>query len=529
MSILLLLAQSGSGGLNTPQYFGDEAEHWDEDLDFTFVGGSYQQADVQPQIEDAWDHFVTDDDDQVLDESYQGSQDSAPVFTDGWDHFQAEDDEQAPLDDSQQSVVTVVPPQYYGDEAEQLVDDAEVVYFGGSYQQADIQPQIEDPWDWFVTDDDDWLLPDDYALASVAIATSQYYGEDAELLDQEDDDQVILPNDPTDSVATYYGEDAELIDQDDDEQVNVDAYALVDNNPVITLEDAWDWFPAEDDEQPLSDDYLGIGDTLPQYYGETAEQLDQDDDEQVWLDDVQLINVVSTVTQYYGEDAELLDQDDDEQWCVDESNVQNATLAQSFDDPWDYWPTDDDEQSPTDDYLNANPITAEDAWDHFATDDDEWFSSDDYANDVSICVEDPWDHFATDDDEQWPVDEAQQPLIAGAIFDEAWDWTDDADEFWPLDETLGASIAVVPVIAAEDSFDWFSQEADDYYVDDDYGLINFSPPVVILTLNGVGFSFCVAWGMVLQLRMYRSPDPRRWNASNAWLGYRNGGGGPGIH
>jgi hypothetical protein len=469
--------------------------------DFLYVGGSYQQADIQPQIEDAWDHFSTDDDDQVLDESYQGSQDSAPVFTDGWDHFQAEDDEQAPLDEPPQPVVTVVPPQYYGDEAEQLVDDAEVVYFGGSYQQTRRSAADRRPWDWFVTDDDDWLLPDDYALASVAIATSQYYGEDAELLDQEDDDQVILPNDPTDSVATYYGEDAELIDQDDDEQVNVDAYALVDNNPVITLEDAWDWFPAEDDEQPLSDDYLGIGDTLPQYYGETAEQLDQDDDEQVWLDDVQLINVVSTVTQYYGEDAELLDQDDDEWVFRDESNVQNAALAQGFDDPWDHFTSDDDEWAAPEDYLNANPIT----------------------------VEDSWDHFIADDDEQTPLDEAQQSLVAGAPFDDAWDWTDDADEFWPLDETLGASIAVAPVIAAEDSFDWFSQEDDDYYVDDDYGLINFSPPVVILTLNGVGFSFCVAWGMVLQLRMYRSPDPRRWNASNAWLGYRNGGGGPGIH
>ncbi len=320
-----------------------------------------------------------------------------------------------------------------------------------------------------VADTDAWTTVEDQSSSAIAsfFPPAQYYGEDAELLDQDDDDQVILPNDPTDGIAAYYGEDAELedLDQDDDSWiVETGSSPVIPSLATYYGEDA-ELLDQDDDDQVLPDlDYQGIGDSVPLYSGDQAELLDQDDDDQVIVDEYQSAVVLAPTLQYFSEDAELLDQEDDDQPVLESTPV-SFPDALAFDDPWDHFPTEDDDQ----------------------------VLSDDFSNDVGVVLEDAWDHFTTDDDEQI--------------------WTDD----------YAQAVAALVSFTVEDGWDHFAQDEDEYQLED-YQIINAAIPVA---MYGLGLSVCITWaiGISFQASYLVADDPRYFNGSNAWLGFRSASGG----
>lgn len=502
------------------QYYGEDAELADEAIDPIAFGNGYQQADLDVlPIEDAWEWWLTEEDDYtVVDDYALVDLVLATQPEDAWDHFSSDDDEYFPSD----NYVADGLATYYGEDAEQLAQE-----------------------------DDDYAVSDNYAPEGLAA----YYGEDAELAPQEDDEQVdvaefalienlspvedawdhfaqeddeyaVSENYSPDGVTQYYGDDAEQLAQEDDEQVVVLEFASVDSNPVICVEDAADHWPTEDDDYVVLDDYALIENLAP--IEDAWDHFAQDDDEQADVNEFALVSVPLTSLQYYGEDAETADADqDDDEWLARTADVLGETLAQVFDDGADVWTQDEDDYSIVDDYAlveNLSPV--EDAWDHFAQDDDEQVVVLEHVlvdSNPVICVEDAADHWSTEDDELSPIDEVQSST-ASAPIEDAWDhWAPDIEEQLPLEEAQPAApVALLP--CPDDAWDhWPTTDDSDYYVADDYELRTFST----LTLSGVSFSGSFALG-TLVLPVPKGPyqyDPRFYNGSNAWLGYRSASGG----
>ncbi len=536
MSILLLL-RAGGGGVGQVQQFGDGPElrqFFDDDgCESGALPSGFQQVDLQPQIEDAWDWSETDAE--------------AAADTDAW----------IGIEDQSASVGSnVVPAAVPDDGWDWSQDDPETSSAPSGFQQLDLQPQIEDAWDHWVTDDDDYVVIDDYAIIDV-LASSQYYGEDAELLDQDDDvpivdDALSLPGDApiedgwdwsaqdddeqpalpeealAPSLATYYGEDAELLDQDDDDQV------LLYNDPTDGVaayygEDA-ELTEQDDDPSLVSDDYPGTQDGPSSVFGDEAwDWFVTDDDDYLVIDDFQNVPLTVQPLQYFGEDAEAADLDaDDDEWTTrDEANVQIPSLAQSFDDPWDWSVIDEDDWALPDDYAlvdNSSPV--EDPWD-WSQDDDEQAPLDDFQQALVIA---PPQYFGEDaelldqdDDEQAPLDAlltAESPLAP----DDPWDhFVTDEDDYAVSEDWQPAFVSLL--LNIEDAWDhWPTDDADDYFVVDDC----LFPAVFFLPMQGIGVSICVAWG-VANVNTPRTTTttqyPYGYDNSNAWLWYRSADGG----
>jgi hypothetical protein len=520
VSILLLLGNgnSGTGGLSTRQQFGDEAELWfdGQDVDSSVVSGGYQQTNNLCPPEDAWDHFVTDDDDYAVSEDY------SPL---GLTQYYGEDAELLDQDDDDQvypdvdyQLISVVaaanqPPE---DAWDWTVDETVVEATPTGYAQFTIEPQIEDPWEWWVTEDDDYVTPDDQQLAGIAT----YFGEDAELLDQDDDDQVIVDSQPQlqgdcviedgwdwwsqedddyavsenyapEGVLQYYGEDAELADQDDDDQVNVDAYALVDANPVICLEDPYDHWPTEDDDYVVIDDYALVENLNP--VEDAYDHFVTDDDDQVDVVEFTLISVATTALQYFGEDAEQFDEV--LELVAFAGGYQQQDVEPQIEDPWDWFVTDDDDWVIPDDYQLASTATY-------------------FGEDAELLDQ--------DDDDQVTID--SQPTLQGdAPIEDGWDWWSQEDDDQVDAVELPQPAVLNPLLCVEDAYDHFlTDDADEYYVADDYEF----PATLVVLLAGVAFGAGISFGSITG-PIPQGPylyDPRFFNNSNAWTSYRTGSG-----
>jgi hypothetical protein len=386
------------------------------------------------------------------------------------------------------------PNQFFGDEAELWFDgqDPDHALVGGGYQQQDAPPPLEDAWDHFAQDDDEQVIVDELSLVSPITATTSYYGEDAELADQdeddylvvdgpvstpddpvfadvwehfltEDDDQVILPDDPTDGITQYYGEEAELADQEDDDQVVVDSQPTLQGDAPI--EDGFDWWAQEDDDYVVIDDYALVENLSP--VEDAWDHWVTDDDDQVDVAEFALISVALTTLQYYGEDAENADSDfDDVEWQARDTDVLAADVPpQFFGDDAELETQEGDEPLIFDDQISVPDVLAiEDGWDHFSDgDDQDTAPADDYqsAAPLSQLVEDAWDHWLTDEDDYTIVDDYEFPTSFSAFL-------------------TGMAIA-----------------------------------------GGLSFGTCLGMMPVV----FQQYDPRFFNGSNAWLGYRTSSGG----
>ena len=340
--------------------------------------------------------------------------------------------------------------QYNGDEAELLDEQIDHVQILSGYYQPTLAPQIEDGWDWNQNEEeDDWRYHLDFG--PVGPNAPLAFNDTLEWPD--DDDQSILDEYQLVSVVTtqYFGEDAERLDSDDDEQV-ITEYSIGDPD-ALQSQLTFDWFSQEDD------DYV--------------------------IDDYQLIDVVVTTTQYFGEDSELFDETLD---LVQLSNsYQQSDWSQAIEDPWDY--TDDDDSIILDEYQNVTP---------------------------SSIVEDAFD-WSTDDDDQAPLDEYRQSPVTNYYGDEAEQLDESIDE-WSIDEYQQSIFVSLSLFEN----DWEYAEDDEQAALDEYQ--NLPPPIITL-IYGMSITAIVAYGLVAQIRVRRSIPPWRLNASQAWLGYRTGNGG----
>lgn len=425
--------------------------------------------------------------------------------------------------------------QFFGDEAEVWFDgnqDAEQPALTSGFQQQDLQPQIEDAWDHFVTDDDEWVT-DDYALVDVVVASTQYYGDGAELEAQDDDEQINVDQHALVDVALapqYFGEDAELADQEDDDYVVIDGQVSAPDDPVFAdqwdhfadgddetvlpddyqpgalpqpSEDAWDYFAADgDDDQALADDYALIENLSP--VEDAWDWWSQDDDDQVDVAEFAFISVAVTTLQYYGDDAELADLDlDDVEWQLRDTDVLAADFfapPQFFGDDAELEAQEGDEPLVLDEQLGVPDVLArDDGWDHFVDDlaGDDTAPTDDYQSVAPLLAqppEDVWDHFGDDD----------EPLF--------------------LDEVQVLSVVLSPLLCAEDAWNHWPAEDDDYAVPEDY---QPSAGSVTAFMTGVAIAGGLSFGTCLGMMpvVFQQYDPRFFNGSNAWLGYRTSSGG----
>jgi hypothetical protein len=362
-------------------------------------------------------------------------------------------------------VPVAAPPaatQYYGEDAElETQDDDEQVDPAADYQLVENLSPVDDAWDHFTTDGDDYAVSDDYAF----IENLSPVDDPWDHWPTDDDDQVDVVEFQIPGVAAYYGEDAELFDQDDDDQVVVDSQPQLQGDAPI--EDGWDWWSQDDDDHADQlDDYALVENLNP--VEDAWDHFAQDDDEQVDVAEFQLQSVALTTLQYYGEDAELLDQDDDDQAYPDLDRLGADFFAppQYFGDDAELEIQDGDEWAPVDEQVSFPD---------------------------ALGFDDPWYHFA-----------------------------DDADEF--TQDEYQAAVAGSALLCAEDAYDhWPTDDADEYYVADDFEL----PATFTALIGGVAFGASFSLGTLVgpvPQPTYRY-DKRFFNGSNAWLGFRTASGG----
>jgi hypothetical protein len=426
------------------QYFGDNAELYDEALDQIPSIASYQQQDIAPLLclEDAWDHFVTDDDDQVEPEDVAVIADVSPTYVDD-----------APYD-WDEVLVDFFPDDFGNDDADLPVADGWTDWDAEEldnwameddrYISASITPTIptiEDAWDHFAQDEDEYATPDDWLGA--------------------DNNPVVNVED-----LTWWDEEPDQIDFDWAEA----SKATSNNNPVITAEDPWDHWSTDDD------DYLVV-------------------------DDFAIVDVVVNAKLTAEDPWDHMPTDDDDYYIVDEyplvTLVPNRVL--SAEDPWNHFVTDDDDYLVVDEVLSADGVApsaqypVEDAWDHFTTDDDDYYVNDDVAlvDNTPTTTEDPWDHFAPEPEEDYFYGLGADPVAPRAVDvpEDAWDHfapEPEEDYFYGLDP---GAIAPPPPIVVADAWDHFNTDSDDYPVIDDYALIDVAVVVASMPVEDAWVHF----------------------------------------
>ena len=413
--------------LKVPQqpYSDEWLDAFNEVPEVYSVGGSYIQLDVQPQIADV---------------DTDWSEDSGE--NDAWTGVEAQSGIIIP------NVATNSATQYYGEDAE-LADEAlDPVAFAGGYQTIDATSFFDDPsdwdedpddffaddfgnddadppaadaWDWNVTDDDDYVVIDDFINLNLQ-APSPITVEDAW--------------DPQ-----FFGEEP---DQPDGTANDLDAVGP-NNNPVIGLEDPFD---------PLFDDVLFA------------------EDDSWWITvagDYPLIDVatVGTITIEDAWDHFAQDPDDEAYYVLDSDPIPPNT-AQLAEDPWDWFVTDDDDYAVSEDYAQPpdilqSAVTTFD-WDWTQdSDDEEWAFRD--LDPVTVpqapCPDDAWDWTQDADEEHFFVLDADQiPVPVPQLVEDPWDWTQDADDenFFVLDSDKAGPDAIAPF---DDAWDWSQDDVDD--------------------------------------------------------------------
>jgi hypothetical protein len=471
------------------QYYAEDMEQFDEAIELVTFASSYQQRDVFPitQPEDVWDWFTEVDDDGWLALSMDvivgqfvdptslvlegltdwdedpddffaddfGNDDADLPVADAWDHFVTDDDEWP----------------------------AGVEDFANAYE-----PQIEDGWtEHCPTDDDDYLVVDDYALQT-NVGPTPITVEDPWDWEQGDDDYAVS-DDPvgTDNNPLLNSEDPtwwdEEPDQDDGTAHDLDE-VCPDNNPIIILEDGWaEHWPTDDDDYVVVDDYA-IVDVIPVITLNIEDGWDffsQDPDDELFLvlntDPVGTSVIVAPSMPV--EDPTDWTQDDDHYATPDDYAI--VDVAQSLQVPVEDvgdWTQDDDDYFVDDGYqqFNNTPIVVEDAWDWATqeTEEEPSLETDPVAAPQAMAFDDAWD-WTQDDDEQLPLFDALMPPQAMA-FDDAWDWTQDDEEALAFFNT--DTLAPAPPAIAEDAWDWSQDDGDSetMFAGDQQPVDTFVPP-----------------------------------------------------
>jgi hypothetical protein len=131
---------------------------------------------MQVPVADAWDHFSTDDDDYAVTDDYQSVNNTPTVVADGWDHWLTDPDDELflGLDYAvvlpSQDAASVDPVDHWTQDA----DDEEWIFRNSDAVEPKRGLPIEDAWDHFTTSDDEWTLPEDYAIVNYIPPPSQF-------------------------------------------------------------------------------------------------------------------------------------------------------------------------------------------------------------------------------------------------------------------------------------------------------------------------------------------------------------------
>lgn len=365
------------------QYFGTDAEFYDEVLEGVVSPATYQTSTIAQQIDDFvdWDE---DPDDFFADDF--GNDDADLPVADPWDWTQSDD----------------------------------TVLVASSYQQFDaIGPTpitVEDPWDpvfWGeepdqidgTTTDLDAVGPDNNPIIAPADAFERVFDDVAEATD--DSWWIALAGDyayvdvvPVDRITTEDGYDHWSQDADDETFLVLDTDSTYSNTTQLP-EDAFDHFPNDGDDYVVSEDYqqppdiLAIGDTIDWTQDSDDDQfLTQGTDPVIpvppqspedpvdhWLTDPDdelffVLNsdpVIPVPPQAIGDELDWTQDSDDEEWIARNADPVGEDAPAVLQTDWD-WTQDDDDQGPLNDQLSASIVVTPSqftdfAWD-FGTDDD---------------------------------------------------------------------------------------------------------------------------------------------------------------
>lgn len=444
---------------NAPQYFGEDADQWDHDLDDDL----WYARDSDPvgpdpiivgfSIADDWDWTSEIDDDFIVEEFSVRNPDAPQYFGEDADSFDHEVD-----DDSWHSrdsdIVGASAPQYFGEDADQwevdLDDDSWTTVQGDSdviSRNNDLFQYFgEDAESWELDPDDFYYVADDYQLIDfVAGLGSDLISDDA--WDWTDEDLVTNIPDSYQNidyvVYEYHGEDTENwdVDQDDDDWVFRDS-DIVGADGVQALDtNDWDWNAEETAPEAFETSYQN-SDGAPQYYGEDTEAWAQDIDDETWAvlgtDIVGADGVQAIAPDEWDWSAEEPDQDDRDH-RPDEGIVGADAVPNPIVDDWDYGAEEPDQDDH--DHRPSDSIVGPDVGPYPTPDDFDWAAEEPDA--------DERDALGTD-----PVGPDAEPFPAS----DDWDWSaeePDADER----DALGTE----PV--GPDAPQYFSEDADVFDVD----------------------------------------------------------------
>ena len=443
------------------QYYGEDAELLDEVLNLEPVPSGRQNSDNFPPVyfEEPWD-WGTDDAwgnaSIPFNAGYQQSDTaiaSAPRFEDAWededpDDFFADDFGNDDADLPQNDVWDHWPT----DEDDYAVEDSFILLTNPGPQPI----TVEDGWtEHWPTDDDDYFIVDEYALAPNPLLSLE-------------DPWLPAFDDGADLEDEYW-----WIENETD-------YRLVDNNPVIDVEDAFDHFVTDDDDYVVIDDYALVT-LVPGALLTVEDAFDHfvtDDDDYVVIDDYALVTLLIAPSMPPEDAFDHLVTDDADAFVVpDDYTIVDVapSLAVPVDDAWDWNTTDDDDYVVIDDYASVNntPLVAEDAFDHFVTDpDDEAYQALD-ADQVSVpqpaAIEDSVDHWTQNaDDEEWVFRDADAvaPLAGLNTPTDGWDhFLTDEDEWVVPEDYQQQNFVVAPSQFTDEAYDWFYEPAEDNEMD----------------------------------------------------------------
>lgn len=340
---------------------------WDEDPD-DFFADDFGNDDADPPQNDAWDYWLTDDDEYWVDDSFVNINfNPALLFLcleDGWDqeHFPTSDDDatwtQDDYENDPNSLLNVEDPTWWDEEPDQFDGTTHDLDAVGSNDNPAVT--VSDGFDHFATDGDDYVVIDDYALVDVVPNTAIIV----------DDAYNWFPGDPDDELF---------------HSLNTDPVGPTLIIPfAMPPEDPWQHALTDDDDWIIPDDYaiINVVQSVQFPLADTWDHwLTDDADSYLVLDEYQPTNNKPTVVAD-GWDHWLTDPDDELHLALDLSPVA-APQPPAIVDPWDWTQDADDEEwmfRSADVVEPKRGLQIEDAWDHFSTDGDDWAVSDDYAS-----------------------------------------------------------------------------------------------------------------------------------------------------
>jgi hypothetical protein len=213
--------------VSATQYFGDDAEQFDEAIEPAIVQSGFQQADVAVIISPT--QYFGDDSEQ---------------FDEALEHAIV------PAGFQQADVAAAAPSQFFEEPFDW--EDSPPDYMADDFGNDDADLPVADAWDWSHQDDDEQAVPDDPIGASVAVALVQPPDDAFEApQDADDDEWIARDSDPvganTIAVPAQAFEDAwdwASTDVDNDFQWALEPNALIASIPIPPsqfTDDAWDW------------------------------------------------------------------------------------------------------------------------------------------------------------------------------------------------------------------------------------------------------------------------------------------------